>query len=151
MSGPSLSTLVRHTVWANDEWIAVLEGCEAPPAELLRIMSHVLLGERAWFQRLAHQDPDRDIWRTLSAGALRDMHAQHAERYRALLDADVARMVEFLRFTGEHGRASVADILVHLTLHGAHHRGQLATRATACGISFPNTDFIQFTLSRLPS
>ena len=147
MSGPTLPTLVRHNVWANDEWIALMQGCQPPPAELLRIMSHVLLGEQAWFQRLADENPDRDIWRTLSTGALREMHTQHAERYRALLDADVDRLVEFVRFTAERGRASVGDILVHLALHGAHHRGQLAARAAAYGIACPNTDFIQFNLS----
>jgi len=147
MSDPTLSTLVRHTVWANAKWIALLGGCPAPPAELLRIMSHVLLGEQAWFQRLAEDTPDRDIWRTLSPGALLDMHAQHARRYRALLDADLDRIVEFVRFTGEHGRSSVRDILVHLALHGAHHRGQLAARATAYGLSFPNTDLIAFNAS----
>jgi uncharacterized damage-inducible protein DinB len=146
MSDRTLSTLVRYTVWANDAWIALLEGCHAPPAELLRIMSHVLLGEQAWFQRLADENPDRDIWRTLSTGVLREMHVQHAARYCALLDTNLDRIVEFVRFTGEHGRTSVSDILIHLALHGAHHRGQLAMRATAYGISSPNTDFIQFNL-----
>jgi uncharacterized damage-inducible protein DinB len=147
MSELCLPTLVRYTVWANDGWIALLEGCQAPPAELLRVMSHILLGEQAWFQRLADENPDRDIWRTLNTGGLREMHALHVERYRALLEAGVDRTVEFVRFTGERGRASVTDILVHLAVHGAHHRGQLAARATTYGLVVPNTDFIQFNLS----
>jgi uncharacterized damage-inducible protein DinB len=50
------------------------------------------------------------------------------------------------RFTGEKYRSPISDILVHLSHHGAHHRGQMAMHISAEGVTPINTDFIQFCL-----
>jgi uncharacterized damage-inducible protein DinB len=109
-------------------------------------MSHIVLGEQAWFQRLDGREPDRDIWNLMDIPRLRQRHMQHQAIYAKVLEGDLGRVVKYTRFTGEKYQSPVADILVHLALHGTHHRGQMATDASAKGMKPINTDFIQFCL-----
>jgi uncharacterized damage-inducible protein DinB len=48
---------------------------------------------------------------------------------------------------GEQYQSPISDILLHLTLHGAHHRGQMATYASDAGKSPINTDYVQYCLA----
>lgn len=110
-------------------------------------MSHILHGERAWFQRIAGREPDREIWNTLNVTELREILDHHERTYSALLQGDLQRVVAYTRFTGERYASPIADILAHLVTHGAHHRGQLAARVAGTGLEPVNTDFIQFCLA----
>jgi uncharacterized damage-inducible protein DinB len=87
-------------------------------------MSHILLGEQAWFDRVLGKEPNRN-----------------------LVSGNLDRVVAYRRFTGEEYQSPVADILLHLTLHGAHHRGQMATYVSGKGMKPINADFIQYCLS----
>jgi uncharacterized damage-inducible protein DinB len=86
-------------------------------------------------------------WR-MTVPQLHELHANHATVYQELLASDLGRMTAFTRFTGEEYQSPTSDILVHLTLHGAHHRGQIATYVSAHGKPPINTDFIQYCLLR---
>jgi hypothetical protein len=59
---------------------------------------------------------------------------------------NLERVIAYKRFTGEEYQSPVADILLHLALHGAHHRGQMATYVSSKGAKPFNTDFVQFCL-----
>lgn len=139
-----LPRLVAHCTWANREWLRFIAR-EAPSDDWLRRrLSHILLGERAWFQRIHGEEPGRDIWALLTFPELDELSAVHERIFAELLDADVGRVVPFQRFTGERYQSPVRDILLHLTLHGAHHRGQMAAHASAAGIAPVNTDLIEY-------
>jgi hypothetical protein len=97
----SLTKLVEHCVWANDSWIHLIAEQAAPDEYAVRRISHILLGEQAWFQRIEGDEPDRDIWRALSLPALREMHGRHRNLYSDLLRSDIDRIVAYTRFTGE--------------------------------------------------
>ena len=141
-----LSRLVRHSNWANEAWIDFIAGNCPTDEYLLQRMSHILLGEQAWFQRLDGKDPDRDIWNVMTIPQLRHKHKEHQSIYTQSLSGDLGRIVEYTRFTGERYQSPVSDILLHLTLHAAHHRGQMAVSASGKGFAPVNTDFIQFCL-----
>ena len=68
---------------------------------------------------------------------------RHAALYRELLVGNLDRVISYKRFTDEVYQSPVSDILLHLTLHGAHHRGQMATCVSKQGKPPINTDFIQ--------
>jgi uncharacterized damage-inducible protein DinB len=142
----TLDKLVDHCVWANGEWIGY--AAQAFPADefVMVRLSHILLGERAWFERIAGKKPDRSIWRTMTVPVLRELHGRHAAHYQELLVGSLDRVIAYKRFTGEEYQSPVADILLHLTLHGSHHRGQVATHVSKQGKQPINTDFIQYCL-----
>src|SRR5712691_5650234 len=117
----TLAKLVAHTVWANGEWITFVDENFPSDEYLLTRLSHILLGEQAWFQRILGQEPDRDIWRTLTVPQLRALHAKYEALYAQLLAGNLDRVIAYKRFTGEEYQSPVSGILLHLTLHGAHH------------------------------
>src|SRR5438034_8234349 len=57
-----LHKLIAHTLWANEEWITFIDASFPADEYLLTRMSHILLGEQAWFQRILGKEPDRKIW-----------------------------------------------------------------------------------------
>jgi uncharacterized damage-inducible protein DinB/catechol 2,3-dioxygenase-like lactoylglutathione lyase family enzyme len=143
-----LSTLVAYTQWANRAWVRFMAEHGNSDEWLWQRISHVLLGERAWFQRIQGHEPDRDIWARLALPQIEQLLEAHARTYAGHLAGDLTREIDFQRFSGEKGRLPVADILLHLTVHGAHHRGQMATHASAIGLTPINTDFVQYCLVR---
>jgi uncharacterized damage-inducible protein DinB len=139
-----LDKAAQHCVWANSCWIDFIAAGNGSDEYIVKRISHVLLGEQAWFQRIAGEPPDRDIWRAMSAAQLREMHRKHEGIYTRLLDDDLERVIQYQRFTGEKYQSSIADIVLHLVTHGAHHRGQVAAHLAAKAVRPPNTDFVQF-------
>lgn len=138
--------LTEYSCWANAAWIDFIE--EARPADefLVKRMSHILLGEDAWFRRIEGGTVDPDVWRVLTFDQMRERLSKHRDTYDSLLRKDLSRVVDYTRFTGEKYRSPISDILVHLSHHGAHHRGQMATHISAQGVTPINTDVIQFCL-----
>jgi hypothetical protein len=68
---------VLHCIWANETWIGFLEEQTASYRYVVTSMSHTLLGERAWFQRIAGAEPDRQVWQTLTVEELRALQSRH--------------------------------------------------------------------------
>jgi uncharacterized damage-inducible protein DinB len=63
----------------------------------------------------------------------------------ARLNADgLAREVAYTNSAGQAFRSRVDDILVHVALHGAYHRGQLALLTRIGGGQPASTDYIAF-------
>jgi uncharacterized damage-inducible protein DinB len=142
-----LSKLLRHSSWANGIWIDFVYGLEPPHEFELKVMSHIILGERAWLQRIAGHQPNPEIWRILPDAELRQLHAEQRDTCDRLLGEDLDRRVEYRRFTGEAYESPIADILAHVATHAAHHRGQLARHVSTRGFTPPNTDFIQYCIA----
>jgi uncharacterized damage-inducible protein DinB len=142
----SIKRLTEYSCWANEAWINFVEKVGPVDEFLVKRMSHILLGEDAWFRRTASVDVDRNVWSALTFDQMRERLEQHRNVYDSLLRRDLSRMVDYVRFTGEKYRSPISDILVHLSHHGAHHRGQMATYISAQGVTPINTDFIQFCL-----
>jgi uncharacterized damage-inducible protein DinB len=141
-----LQKLTRYSLWANGSWIDFIEQQRPSDDFLVKRMSHILLGEDAWFRRIAADPVDRDVWKALTFGEMRERLAHHRGAYDKLLAGDTARVINYRRFTGEMYQSPISDVLVHLSHHGAHHRGQMATHISAQGVTPVNTDFIQFCL-----
>ena len=139
-----LQKLVAHCVWANRAWLRFIVNNATSNEWLLGRLSHIMLGERAWFQRIHGEEPGRDIWALLSIPELERLSVEHERIFAEHLNADLAKVVSFQRFTGEKYQSPVADILLHLILHGGHHRGQMAIHSSANGLPPINTDFIEY-------
>jgi uncharacterized damage-inducible protein DinB len=141
-----IKRLTEYSCWANAAWIDFIE--KARPADdfLVKRMSHILLGEDAWFRRIEGGTVDPDVWSVLTFAQMRERLAKHRDVYQSLLRHDLSHVVDYTRFSGEKYRSPISDILVHLSHHGAHHRGQMATYISAQGTAPINTDFIQFCL-----
>jgi uncharacterized damage-inducible protein DinB len=139
-----LPRLIGHCVWANGVWIDFIAGRCPGDERLLATMAHILLGEQAWFQRIGGQEVDKNVWAQRPIAELREIHLRHRERYALLLREDPGHVIAYRRFNGDEYQSSVSDILLHLCLHGTHHRGQMATYASGSGVAGVNTDYINY-------
>ena len=109
------------------------------------LLAHALAADRVWLLRLRGEPSDGVVlWPALAAGEVRARAS--AEPYPAFLaastDADLVRGVRYTNFKGEAFETTVQDILEHVLLHGAYHRGQVAAALRASGTAPPPTDYI---------
>jgi uncharacterized damage-inducible protein DinB len=116
---------------------------ELRPRELL---AHVMVGERVWFERIDGQPDTTTTFSVLSRDELARGFTANAEIFRRLIGSRLDDVIHFRRASGEQYHARVRDIIYHLLTHGYHHRGQLAAHYAHAGVTYPNTDHINFLL-----
>ena len=63
----------------------------------------------------------------------------------------LSRAVTYRNSKGEQWTNTVEDILMHVVIHSAYHRGQIATDMRANGLEPAYTDFIHGVRQRLVS
>jgi uncharacterized damage-inducible protein DinB len=134
----------EYNAWANARLAAVLQ---PEPEHVLRIVSHLLGAERLWLARIEGRRTNHiPVWPELSAEECRALALENreaCERFlKGLADDDLARAIEYRNSSGAQFTTLLGDILEHLLLHGAYHRGQVAAALRQSGASPPVTDFI---------
>jgi uncharacterized damage-inducible protein DinB len=72
------------------------------------------------------------------------MNAANHRDLLALAADGVTRVFEYALFSGEPGRSTVLDMILHVYSHGFHHRGQMSALASKAGEQFPNVAHIQY-------
>ena len=139
-----LRRLVDHGTWANLQWVECVYAQPEPEPRPRELLGHLMVGERAWFERIEGEQRTTVMFPLLSREELAQGFADNADTTRRLIESRLEDVIHFRRATGEEYHARVADILLHLITHGYHHRGQLAAHCARSGASYPNTDHINF-------
>ena len=137
--------------WANREVLSAIRaagGANQSSANhrSLQLMSHILAAELVWLERLKHQPQSLPVWPEFS---LEQCQAQAAELNRlwrpylnqtspSLLSEEIA----YQNSKGEAWTSTVEDIITHVVMHSAYHRGQIASDMRAHGHTPAYTDFI---------
>lgn len=141
-----LQRLFQYDDWANREVVAALEGLPAAPPKAVRLMAHVVATEFVWLVRLKGQ-PDPAVWpdwNTKEISQQRQTLAAAMGDYLQSITADrLADSVTYTNTKGQRWTNSVADILMHITMHSTYHRGQIAMVLRDAGVTPPYTDYIQ--------
>jgi uncharacterized damage-inducible protein DinB len=145
----SLARLLRYDIWANRETLDSLPQRNTP-VRSLRWMNHIVAAELLWLSRMARKPAPLPVWPDLS---LEDC----AERLDRLSDELLAspnyeplsQPVTYTNSKGEPWTSTVEDILVHLVIHSAYHRGQIASDLRTAGHEPAYTDYIHAVRQRL--
>jgi uncharacterized damage-inducible protein DinB len=140
--------LADHSAWANRRTLEALGAATEP--QTARLVAHVLEAERIYLARMRGEDPwPQDFWPDLSLGAAADLAAALPERYGAFLSGltadDLARRVRYRNSRGAEFHTRIGDLLTHVFMHGAYHRGQIAAALRRAGGEPAATDYIVFT------
>ena len=139
--------LLAHDHWANGQVLSSLEALGEPPASLLTTFGHLLGAEACWLHRMTvGTDPPLD-WESAGAAALRQVWVSDLPaRWSAFLGdpklSDPARTFTYRNWKDETWSCRVGDVLFHVLLHSAHHRGQVAAAVRAAGGEPGVTDFL---------
>jgi len=146
-----ISRMLRAMAWADTQALAALRDCPAAWAEALGSFAHVLAAEHIWLSRLQGREPSRPVWPALSIPECEALAAENAAGYAAYSDkqaeTDLATVVRYRNVQGEEFANTVLDILTHVVIHGAYHRGQIAKAIGRGGGQAVNTDYIIFVRS----
>ena len=130
--------------WANREVLAALRAGGAALRRSLQLMAHVLSAERLWLERLRQQPQSLPVWPQLTFEQCEQQAEEMARLWHEYLDAklDLAQSVSYKNSKGEPWTSAVQDILTHVVMHSAYHRGQIASHMRASGQTPAYTDFI---------
>jgi uncharacterized damage-inducible protein DinB len=131
--------------WANQEVLRTMRS-SGPDDRSLALLAHILSAERLWLERLQQLPQSSPVWpnSTLEncASQIQDMGKLWREYLGRTTDTDLAQAVSYKNSKGEPWSSTLADILTHVLLHSAYHRGQIASHVRAQGKTPACTDFI---------
>lgn len=141
--------LFQHLAWADQETLAALEHTARPHPEACRLFSHLLAAEHIWLSRIQGQPPALpSAWPTLSAAECREWSTRTRAGYSTVVasvtEDQLQDQVSYHNLQGLAFQTPLGDILMHVALHGAYHRGQIAAALRQAGHQPANTDFITF-------
>jgi uncharacterized damage-inducible protein DinB len=143
--GDYLRREFAYDAWANQETLTAIRKAGGD-VRSLQLMAHVLSAERLWLERLRQQEqslpvwPEHDLARCESeAVELRRLWREYLD---SLADADLSNAVSYKNSRGEPWTSTIVDVLTHVIMHSAYHRGQIASHMRESGQTPAYTDFI---------
>lgn len=140
--------LFDYDLWGNREALKSLEGL-ADTERPRRYFRHVIGAERIWLSRFeTPEHPSVDAWPELTleecGPAVEALH----QRWMALLDTltpeRMAQDLVYRNTKGQEFRTPIADVLLHLAMHSAYHRGQVAAAVRETGGKPAATDYVVY-------
>jgi uncharacterized damage-inducible protein DinB len=139
-----LGRLLRYDMWANRE---TLDSLRPPPtqAQSLAWMGHIVAAEFLWLARLRGEAPPLPVWPDLTleqcAGRLDQLERAWPTYLGTISESDLGAGVEYTNSKGERWTSTREEIMTHVVIHSAYHRGQIASNLRAAGHEPAYTDF----------
>ena len=139
--------MFAYDEWANRETLASLKSSDAPPTRSLKIMSHVIAAEQVWLERLKQDKQSLAVWPELNLQECETHLAELARSWREFIsglgESGYSRLMTYTNSKGQPWTNKVEDTLMHVLMHSAQHRGQIALDLRSSGQTPAYTDFIQ--------
>jgi uncharacterized damage-inducible protein DinB len=138
-----LQRLLQYDAWANRETVGSLH--DGPPERSLRWMSHIVGAEYLWLSRLEGKSAPLAVWPELGIEACRERVTALARLWPEFLEAHRNSLGDTVSYTNTKGEAwtnTVEEILTHVPVHSAYHRGQIASDLREAGMVPAYTDYI---------
>ncbi|MEX2400259.1 MAG: DinB family protein [Rhodothermales bacterium] len=150
-----LEWMMLHVRWADRRTEASLRAFSSIPDEAIRLFAHVATAERIYILRMRGEDPfPQDFWPDLT---LDEAARTASEAGDALLpfvressDVQLQAPVRYRNSKGTYFKTPLVQMLMHLSHHGEHHRGQIARIIREAGGIPAVTDFISFVREEHP-
>jgi uncharacterized damage-inducible protein DinB len=141
--------LFDYDYWANCETLASLRTLPSGAEKPRRTLNHVIGSQRVWLSRFENPaPPSAQPWPELTleecALAIEDLRRQWKELLDKLTPQKLAGELAYKTTKGIEYRTSVGDILMHLVLHSAYHRGQVAAAVREAGGKPAPTDYVVY-------
>jgi uncharacterized damage-inducible protein DinB len=155
--------LFGYSAWANGR---MFDAAGALPGEqlsatiassfpsALATLGHIIATEWIWLRRWQGDSPAATpAWATGSSlselrSRLTEVESDRDRFLGRLADADLGRIVEYRRMSGEAHADRLADLVRHAVNHSTYHRGQLVTQLRQIGVHPPGTDYVTYVRSR---
>ena len=131
-------------MWANGQTLRSLR--QGPfPDRSLRWMGHIIAAEVLWLARMDGVPSPLPVWPDLSLAQCEEWFPKLSGRLVQALTNRVgalSRPVAYTNSKGEPWTSTVEEILTHIVIHSAYHRGQIASELRSAGQEPAYTDYI---------
>src|SRR5688500_2726089 len=117
--------LFQYDDWADREEIAHLRRIENRRA--LRLLAHVVGTSWVWLSRVQRAAAKMAVWREVTIEQIAAELPLLRDAWTAFLSTHPSGFIEYVNSKGESWTSEIADVLTHVPMHGAYHRGQIAT------------------------
>lgn len=140
--------LFRHLEWADARVLASLRAARNQQQRNVELYAHILGSEHTWLSRIAGTAPRVVVWPTLTLDECERLAAENVSAFNELVSRLTPELlqksVSYRNSAGDQFTSTIEDMLTHVTLHGAYHRGQIASSIRASGDTPSATDYIAF-------
>jgi uncharacterized damage-inducible protein DinB len=113
---------------------------------VLRLLSHTLAAQKLWLERLQQIPQSVAVWPSSTiedcATLADEMLAAWTKYLAELPAADFEKEIDYRNSKGELWSSRVGDVIPHVLMHSAYHRGQAALEMRTAGLQPAYTDFI---------
>lgn len=141
-----IGRLFAYDDWANREVLASLEALGAPPERSLKLLAHIVSAERLWLERMLVQKQTLPVWPLFTIEqcklGVNELTGLWKNYLASLGRTGLSSSTTYKNTKGESFHSSKQDILMHVIMHSAYHRGQIAADMRAAGFTPAYTDFI---------
>lgn len=140
-----LRQLFSYNDWANRRIVTALK--EHNSEKSRKILAHLLITEREYFERLYGKDSFRfDFWQDLSLEECGRLARENAERYETLIrrfeEEGLNLRAEYRTSEGVRQENTFRELLTHVLFHSSIHRGNIILKMREEGFTPPKVDYI---------
>jgi uncharacterized damage-inducible protein DinB len=141
--------LYEHLDWADARVLASLRAAQNPRKRDVELYSHILGAEHVWLSRIIGTSARIAVWPVLSLDECESLGRENVSAFKDLVSrltpALLGKPITYRNSAGEQFTSTLEDILTHVAMHGAYHRGQIAASLRGGGDTPSPTDYIGFT------
>jgi len=141
-----IGSLFSYDHWANREVLGSLQTLDAAPVRSTELLAHIVSAERLWLERLLAQRQSLPVWPLFNLEQcklqLQELPGLWKNYLTSLGEAGLAGALTYKNTKGDTFTSRRQDILLHVVMHSAYHRGQIAADMRAAGFTPAYTDFI---------
>jgi len=138
--------LLAYDDWANREALVSLTAATDPPPLAVALLAHIVAAQNLWLERMRPMGSAVPVWPGTPLPKLEGALAAVRDRWvafvAALTSSRLADTIVYVNSKGEPWENRVADILMHVVVHGGYHRGQIAALLRGHGAQPAYTDYI---------
>jgi uncharacterized damage-inducible protein DinB len=132
--------------WANREVLKALRSGGDRTERPLQLIAHILAAQFLWLERLQQKPQCLPVWPDFTLSQCETQLGEIARLWRdylaTLSPPQLDLTISYKNSQGQAWSSKVRDVLNHVIMHGAYHRGQIATAMRASGRTPAYTDFI---------
>jgi uncharacterized damage-inducible protein DinB len=140
--------LWRYNNWANELLFKAADnyGGQFPPG-CLRLLSHIVNGQRTWLGRVTGDKQVVQLWEEHDLETCKRLHQETSRGFKVVIENHSANPDIQIVYTNSRGMTfqnTLTDILLQVFNHGTYHRAQIALEMRKSGLEPVNTDYINF-------
>jgi uncharacterized damage-inducible protein DinB len=140
--------LFKYNTWANQRVIDEISNSGIKYNIVIKILSHLLLAEKTWLQRLKSEKYDNKFWIDLNQDECNKLAEYNEVQIRSYLnslsESDFETKVNYINSKGIEYTNTITEVLTHLSHHSSYHRGQIAREMRRLGKEPVYTDYIAY-------